>query len=93
MRIDLFKDKVFCIDVDARGVSINCDRGSLWVTQPNDNRDHILRTGKTVHLTQKGKVVVFAFMDSVLSVSKTGLDSTEKVRASALSLALNTGTR
>ncbi|MCP4023835.1 MAG: DUF2917 domain-containing protein [Desulfobacteraceae bacterium] len=79
MKINLSKDEIFFIDGDARGVSIRCDDGFLWVTQPNDSRDHILRIGKTFNVTRKGKVAVVAFKDSIVRFSKYDLHSNKKV--------------
>ncbi len=79
MKINLSKDEIFFIDGDARGVSISCDSGFLWVTQPNDDRDHILRIGKAFNINQKGKVAVVAFKNSIVSFSKLDLHSNKKV--------------
>ena len=70
MKINLCKNEIFFIDGDARDVSIKCDNGSLWITQPADSRDHILSIGKAFKVTQKGKVVVVAVKDSTVIFSK-----------------------
>lgn len=73
MKINLSKNETFFINENARDVSIRCNSGSLWVTQPNDEQDHILRNGEVFTTTQKGKVVVLAIRDSIVSFSKLDL--------------------
>jgi hypothetical protein len=50
---DLFK-----LSGDARGTEIVSAGGILWVTQPNDVQDYLLRPGEGVKITRKGMVLV-----------------------------------
>ena len=79
MKINLSKNEIFSLYGDARDVSILCDAGFLWVTQPNDGRDHILYNGKTLNVTQKGKVIVVALKDSIVQFTKLDLHSNKKI--------------
>ncbi len=77
MKINLSGNEIFFIDGDSRDVLIRCDTGTLWVTQPNDGRDHILYKGKTFNVTQKGRVMVVAMKDSVVKFLKLEPDSSK----------------
>ena len=79
MKINLSKNEIFFIDGDARDISIRCDAGSLWITQPNDDRDHILHIGNALNVTQKGKVIVVAVKDSIVKFTKPDLPSNKKI--------------
>ncbi len=80
MKINLSKNEIFFMDGDARNISIKCDNGSLWITQPADDRDHILSIGKAFNVTQKGKVVVVAFKDSTVVFSKLHKPAKKRVK-------------
>lgn len=79
MKINLSRNEIFFIDGDTRDISIGCETGSLWITQSNDYRDHILQIGKTHNVTQKGKVIVMAMTDSIVKFSKLKLNSNKKM--------------
>lgn len=55
MRLNLSEEDIFFIAGDARKVAINCETGTLWVTQPNDRKDHILRAGESFNATSRVK--------------------------------------
>ncbi len=50
---------------DARGVRIECLRGSLWITQHGDRRDIMLSRGGSFMLDRDGVALVHAFEPSV----------------------------
>ncbi len=50
---------------DARGVRIECLRGSLWITQHGDRRDIMLSRGSSFTLDRDGVALVHAFEPSV----------------------------
>ena len=43
-----------------RGQSVNCERGTLWLTQSGDATDHLLHAGDCFTVQNRGKVVVQA---------------------------------
>ena len=53
---------------DARGASIRCRSGSLWITQHRDRRDIVLEPGDTFVVERDGLTVVSAVRDSALDV-------------------------
>jgi hypothetical protein len=40
------------------GAAIQCTSGTLWLTQPGDAHDHILKAGQTFRLYQSGTILV-----------------------------------
>lgn len=79
MNLLLPQQEIFRIDGDARGLTIRCTQGSLWVTQPGDYRDHILNAGDTFTVGQKGMIAIAALQDASLEmvpVKQSGPTST-----------------
>ncbi len=68
MQFQLQKGELVSIDGDARGHSVRCLEGILWLTQQGDPVDHVLRPGRTFTLNRKGRVVVMAGGDSRLQI-------------------------
>lgn len=71
MKLCLTKDEAFLINGDARGLSVSCGHGRLWLTQPGDSRDHILSGGQELIISQKGKIAVIACEDSDIDFGGT----------------------
>ncbi len=46
------------------GSKVFCDTGVLWVTQVNDRQDYILRSGDTMTVSKRGKVLVEAMREA-----------------------------
>lgn len=80
MDIVLNQGEVICIDGDNRGLTFCCQQGQLWITQPNDSRDHILAPQQRFVATSKGRIAVTALQDAQLQfvapVGQTRLTST-----------------
>ena len=71
-RHDLFRHPAPSIDLakrdnlplrDVRGTMLRVTRGSLWITQENDPRDLVLRTGDTWVVERDGLTIVEAQAD------------------------------
>ncbi|HEU0203198.1 MAG TPA: DUF2917 domain-containing protein [Burkholderiaceae bacterium] len=45
---------------DARGTTLDCVRGTLWITQDNDARDIVLEAGERFVLDRDGMALVQA---------------------------------
>ncbi len=56
--VTLRAGEVFALSSDARGVTIVCQKGTLWVTQAEDIVDHLLRAGERFVVANKGRVLV-----------------------------------
>ena len=52
----------------ASGSRIACEQGIIWLTQPNDPRDHILHPGQRLLITRRGKVVIQALTAAMITV-------------------------
>jgi hypothetical protein len=50
------------------GTTIVCEKGILWLTQPNDRRDYILFAGERFDKVKRGPVLVEAMRDAVVRV-------------------------
>jgi hypothetical protein len=46
------------LDGDSRGRLIHCRQGALWVTQPGDAEDHVVRVGEAFTVTRPGRLVI-----------------------------------
>jgi len=60
---------------DVRGTLLRVTRGSLWVTQENDPRDLVLRTGDTWTVERDGLTIVEAQADSIVCVGGRNVDA------------------
>ena len=56
------------------GVTIACDRGTIWVTQDNHREDLVLGPGDRIDLAQPQAVVVQAFESSSIAIGPIGAD-------------------
>ena len=54
----------------ARGLTITCRQGEIWVTEDGDPRDVVLRAGERISLERPGRALVSAFVGSTLSVQE-----------------------
>ncbi len=52
-----------------RGARIRCSRGTLWVTQPGDPADYILRAGDGLTVTRPGMILVQALSDAAVQLT------------------------
>ena len=67
MDIVLEYGEIVCIDGDARNLSIACQAGKLWITQPGDPNDYTLVPGEIFRISRKGKIAVTALDDARVS--------------------------
>jgi hypothetical protein len=56
--IDLNGAELLTLDVEPRCASITCTEGTLWLTQQNDQNDHVLKTGQSFTVLHAGTVLV-----------------------------------
>jgi hypothetical protein len=49
---------------DARGVSVQCLQGAIWLTQQGDARDIVLEAGEQATIERNGTSIVFALGDA-----------------------------
>lgn len=69
MKLLLPRDEIFRIDGDARGLTVRCSQGSLWLTQPGDHRDHILNQDDGFTVSHKGCIAITAIEDAYFDVT------------------------
>ena len=55
------------ISFKAKSINIDCLSGALWITWQN-NSEKTLLSGQAIKVSSKGKVCIFAFSDSFLSI-------------------------
>ena len=46
------------LEINRPGVRVTCTTGALWLTQPNDPRDHFLKAGQSLTLSAPGIILV-----------------------------------
>lgn len=56
--IDLDGLELLKLEIDRPGASVLCTAGTLWLTQPGDPHDHLLKAGQSFSLNQRGAVLV-----------------------------------
>jgi len=49
---------------DARGVSVDCLGGELWITQERDSQDHIVARGGHFAIDRRGRVVISSLLEA-----------------------------
>ena len=49
---------------DARGTSVQCLQGAMWLTQQGDMRDIVLEAGDQAMIERNGTSIVFALTDA-----------------------------
>ena len=53
---------------DKAGARLTCLKGTVWITQANDQRDIVLSAGQTFRLDRPGLAIAFALADAVITV-------------------------
>jgi hypothetical protein len=66
MKIHLKKKEQVAIKRDARGVTVYCLDGAVWLTQNGDLNDHLILSGMGFTVSCKGKVVMLALNSATL---------------------------
>ena len=69
MELSLEKNILVTFEGDARDLNLICLDGTVWVTQRNDPKDHIIRTGTSFRGRFKGRVIVMAFSSANLKIT------------------------
>jgi hypothetical protein len=57
---------------DARGVSISCLEGDLWITQQGDSRDYMIGPGERFVVDAPGRVVVSSLHQAEIAMAGRG---------------------
>ena len=66
-RLQLRRADTLTLD-DARGVLVRCLEGALWITQHDDQADHVIAAGQVFRVDRKGPVVVQATRAARLAI-------------------------
>ena len=69
MKIHLKKKELVAIERDARGVTVSCLDGAVWLTQNGDLNDHLILSGMGFTVSCKGKVVMLALNSATLMLN------------------------
>jgi hypothetical protein len=51
-------------------MAVNCRDGVLWITNSNDNRDHILGSGSYFSPKRRGNVLIQALRDASVDIEE-----------------------
>ncbi|MBJ6724593.1 DUF2917 domain-containing protein [Geomesophilobacter sediminis] len=68
MQISLEKEQGVTLQGDCRGIRVRCLAGVLWLTQCGDERDYLLRPEEEFVVRRRGKVIIEAWRDAVLTL-------------------------
>ncbi len=56
--IDLDGLELLKLEVGQAGARVLCTTGTLWLTQPGDPQDHLLKAGQSFTFNQRGIILV-----------------------------------
>ena len=70
VRLVLKKHQLFSLRDARPRVAINCRDGVLWITNSNDNRDHILIASDKFSPQRKGNVLIEALRDASVDIEE-----------------------
>jgi len=66
MKIHLKKKELVAIEKNAKGMTVSCLDGEIWLTQSGDINDHLILPGKSFTVSCKGKIVLVALNSATL---------------------------
>ena len=69
MKIHLKKEELVAIEKNAKGVTVSCLDGEIWLTQSGDINDHLILPGKSFTVSYKGKIVLVALNAATLMLN------------------------
>ena len=67
--VELRAGKFLRVDGDIRWRAIVCREGRIWITQDGDVQDHVITTGEMFLVSQPGKVIAEALVDTRISIT------------------------
>ena len=70
VRVMLKKHQMIALRGAKPHVAVNCSDGVIWVTNSNDNRDHILIASEQFSPQRKGTVLIEALRDSYVDIEE-----------------------
>lgn len=70
VRLMLPKHQLLALRGARPRTAINCEEGVLWVTNSNDNRDHILISADRFSPRRRGTVLIEAMRDSYVDIEE-----------------------
>lgn len=70
VRVMLKKHQLVALRGAKPRVAVNCREGVIWVTNSNDNRDHILIANDKFSPRRKGTVLIEAMRDSYVDIEE-----------------------
>jgi len=65
-KIHLHAKEILEMENRSGEIQLTCLEGSLWITQPDDPRDHIVHANESMAVTKKGIILVQALPEAVL---------------------------
>ncbi len=65
---DLHRDDFISALKTDPGTIVVCEKGILWLTQPEDPRDYMLQPGEKMVIKQRGDVLIEALSEAHLSI-------------------------
>ena len=75
MKTHLKKKELVAIERDARGLTVSCLDGAVWLTQNGDLNDHLILPGMSFTVSCKGKVVMVALNAATLMFNSVNQNS------------------
>ena len=70
VRMTLKKHQLLTLRGTKPRVAIKCRDGVLWITNSNDNRDHIIIASEKFSPRRKGNVLIQAMRDSRIDIEE-----------------------
>ena len=73
MKIHLKKKELLAIEKNAKGMTVYCLDGEIWLTRSGDLNDHLILPGKSFTASCKGKIVLVALNSATLTLNPLAL--------------------
>jgi hypothetical protein len=68
LELSLHPGEIIKFSGDRRGLQVVCRTGALWITQTDDEKDHVLQAGETFVVTRPGLVLVQSLGEGLAQV-------------------------
>jgi quercetin dioxygenase-like cupin family protein len=72
LTVELKQREVWGAEIKEQARLVTCLEGRVWVTQQNDGRDYVLNPGEIFVVTNRGRLVLEALLDSTVQILELG---------------------
>jgi hypothetical protein len=66
--LHLDRQEMLSLSGDHRGRTIYCQRGAIWLTQPDDPNDYCLTAGQELTISRRGRIIAQGLEESCVEL-------------------------